>query len=100
MSMVYLLNHKYTPYYKWVHRGISGLPILGNYMFKKIEGIVVSNDYSDKQQLVEEISTAVINELRKQVLSDLTSDFLLDHGPVIHDKITDEELRKRNVWIG
>ncbi len=100
MSMVYLLNRKYTPYYKWVHRGISGLPILGNYIFKKIEGIVVSNDYSDKQQLIEEISTAVINELRTQGLTDSTSDFLLDHGPVIHDKITDEELRKRNVWIG
>jgi hypothetical protein len=100
MSLVYLLNRKYTPYYKWIHRGISGLPILGDYVFKKIEGILGSNDHTEKQQLIEEISKAVIKELRTQDLSDLTSDFLLDHGPVIHDKITDEGLRKRNVWIG
>jgi hypothetical protein len=49
---------------QWVHRGISGLPILGNYVFKKIEGIFGSNDHSEKQQLIEEISAAVINELR------------------------------------
>jgi hypothetical protein len=100
MSMVYLLNRKYTPYYKWVHRGLSGLPILGNYMFNKIEVIVASNDHSEKQQLVEEVCTAVINELRTLGLSDSASEFLLDHGPVIHNKITDKELRKRNVWIG
>jgi len=100
MSIVCLFNRKYTPYYKWVHRGISGLPILGSCISRKITEIVNSNNHDEKQQLIEEISAVVIQELRTQGLSDSTSDFLLDHGPVIHDKITDAELRKRNVWIG
>ena len=29
MSLVYLLNRSYAPYYKWLLRGIAGLPILG-----------------------------------------------------------------------
>ena len=28
-GIVYLLNNKYTPYYKWLHRGLMELPILG-----------------------------------------------------------------------
>ena len=100
MSLVSLLNRRYTPYYKWIHRSILGLPVLGSFIYTKVSQLVDSNDYNEKHQIIEEISAAVINELRTEGLSDSPSDFLLDHGPVIHGKIADEELRKRNVWIG
>ena len=28
MSLVYLLNRRYAPFYKWMHRGLHGLPVL------------------------------------------------------------------------
>jgi hypothetical protein len=50
--------------------------------------------------MIEEISTAIIQRLQEEGLSHSESDFLLDHGPIIQQKIRDENLRKRNVWIG
>ena len=29
MGMIYLLNHRYAPFYKWLHRGIENMEILG-----------------------------------------------------------------------
>ena len=29
ISMVYLINRRYMPYYKWMHRGVLELPFLG-----------------------------------------------------------------------
>jgi len=100
MSIVYLLNCRYTPYYKWIHRGISALPVLGDFMFRKIAAIMDSKDHDRKQHIIEEISASVIQTLRTEGLSNSTSDFLLDHGFVVHEKICDDELRKRNVWLG
>ena len=33
MSLVYLLNRRYSPYYKWLLHGINGLPLLGPFIF-------------------------------------------------------------------
>lgn len=32
MSLVYLLNRRYAPYYKWMHRGMDKLPVLAGIM--------------------------------------------------------------------
>ena len=100
MSLVFLLNRRYTPFYKWIHRGIRELPILGESMHQKIGEMVGTQDYKRRNDIIEEISAAIIEEFKKENLSDSTSDFLLDHGPIIHDKIEDGALRKRNVWVG
>jgi hypothetical protein len=42
----------------------------------------------------------IIAELKAEDLTDSSSTFLLDHGPIIQSKIKDEKLRERNVWIG
>ena len=51
-----------------------------------------------KAQLMESISQLIVEELRKQGLSDSKSDFLLDHGPVIQSKIQDPQIRGIDVW--
>jgi len=53
-----------------------------------------------KAQRIETLSQALINELRRQGLSDHQSDYLPDHGPVVQQFIQDKKLRDRNVWIG
>ena len=30
ISMVFLLNKRYMPYYKWMHRAMYSLPVLGS----------------------------------------------------------------------
>lgn len=100
MSLVYLLNHRYAPYYKWLLRGVNELPLLGAFSFEKISAMVISNNYKQKKMLIDEICAAVIRELQAEGLSASTSTFLADHGPVIHEKIVDPTLRNLDVWIG
>ncbi|OPX37817.1 MAG: hypothetical protein B1H11_05380 [Desulfobacteraceae bacterium 4484_190.1] len=100
MSLVFLLNRCYAPFYKWRHRAVKDLPVLGEFIWKKIDEMVKTHDLKRKNSIIEEISAEVIDEFQKEGLSDSDSDFLLDHGPVIHGKIKNENLRKRNVWVG
>ena len=41
----------------------------------------------------------IISELKRQNLSDAESDFLLEHGPVVQQKIKDEQIKQINVWL-
>lgn len=100
MSLVFLLNRQYAPFYKWRHRAVRSLPILGELLYQKITDLTSTSDYNRKNDIIEEISSEVIKEFHSSGLSGSTSDFLLDHGPVIHQKIKDENLKKRNVWVG
>jgi hypothetical protein len=100
MSLVYLLNRRYAPYYKWLMRGVRDLPLLGDFIFEKISSMVTSSDYEHKRTIMDEICDVVIAQLQAQGLSDLTSRFLVDHGPAIHKKIVDPTLRNLDVWIG
>ncbi len=99
MSLVFLLNRRYMPYYKWNHHALREIPILGEFLHQKIEDMATSHDYETKNDIIKEISAAVIKMFHQEGLSDSASDFLLDHGPVIHGKIRDEHLRQRDVWI-
>jgi len=100
ISLTFLLNKEYTPFYKWMHRAVGRLPVLGGFVHEKLLALVTVNDYEKKNSLIEEVCAAIINEFREQGLSDSPGGFLLDHGPVIQQKIEDPELRKRNVWVG
>lgn len=98
ISLLFLLNKKYEPFYKWKHRAVRSLAILGEFMYSKINEILETDNHKIKISKIELISAEIIKELHKQGLSDSTSDFLLDHCPSIHSKIKDEKLKARNVW--
>ncbi len=100
ISLVFLLNRSYTPYYKWCHRAVRKLPVLGEFIYQKINELVQNHDPTLKNRIIEEIGAGVVKELQNQGLSHSGSNFLLDHGPVIHDKISDDNLRQRDVWAG
>ncbi len=100
MSLVFLLNRRYAPFYKWRHRAVQSLPILGKSIYNKIGLMMTSSDYTKKNGIIEAICAGVIEELRKQGLSSSRSNFLLDHGPIIQSKIVEENLKKRDVWLG
>jgi hypothetical protein len=94
LSLVFLLNRRYAPFYKWRHRAVHQLPILGAFMHQKVSHIAAAHDHKEKLRLIEEMSAAVIEELQRQELSHSRSDFLVDHAFVIREKIKDPELRK------
>ena len=96
--MIYLLNKKYMPFYKWMHKDMQFLPILGKEVHNLLNNLI-SIQNSEKPETAEKICGLIINELKIQGISENKSDFLLDHGPDIQRKISDESLRNSNPWI-
>lgn len=106
ISMVFLLNRQYKPFYKWMHRAVKQLPILGDTVYRLFSELVADCEEElgeririEKNDLIEEVCRLVIEELKRQQLSDSGSDFLLDHGPIVQAKIKDIRIRDMNVWV-
>ena len=100
ISLIFLMNRRYTPFYKWMNKALVALPLLGKEIHEKINLLIQTLDSSLKLEIVEDICSMIIAELEAEGLTDSSSTFLLDHGPIIQNKIKDKELRERNVWIG
>ena len=88
---VFLLNRRYAPYYKWTHRALCELPILGEEVGQQLRSL--STAWFRQEETVEAISATVIRELRRQKLSGSESDFLLDHAVEIQNSIHDPFLQ-------
>lgn len=111
LSMVYLLNKKYAPYYKWMWRGLeraerlprvrelltqiteSG-PDRRSWYREDVQRFRFELNRSDRVvRLIEEISAMVIEELKVQGLTSSTSDYLEEHGYAVMHRIQDEAIR-------
>lgn len=106
ISMVFLLNKQYRPFYKWMHRKLKDLPILGEITWKLCSDLVTAHEtesgymiFERKNNIIEEICQNIIDELKKQNLTHSDSTFLLDHGPEVQSKIQDKRIKDMNVWI-
>ena len=97
ISLIFILNRQYMPFYKWMHRAMQGLPVLGEAVYKLLSDIAIGYGPERKNQLMEEICAGIIDEFRREGLSDSPSSFLLDHAPVIQSKIQDDDLRNTDV---
>lgn len=95
-SMVYLLNKRYMPFYKWAHHGLKYLPVL-SCVYLKLEALYASAGEDEKQVWVEDICRDVINELRVQKLTDQNGDFLLEHCGDILSRIKSGPVEVREI---
>ncbi|RJP94184.1 MAG: DUF4037 domain-containing protein [Desulfobacteraceae bacterium] len=100
MSLIFLLNRKYAPFYKWMHRAVKSLQILGEWTHRAVASLISESEFEEKIKRVEEMCATVIKELIRQGLSDIDSSFMPDHGPTIQNRIVDNALREQNVWVG
>lgn len=96
LSMVYILNRSYSPFYKWAHRGIRNLPILSETydLFAALCRDYSGRDaYRFREEIIEAICVLVKNELVKQQLTDLDDDFLQNHCVGMMQRIRDDSIR-------
>jgi hypothetical protein len=98
LSLVFLLNKIYCPYYKWMHQAVKDLPILGMAINSKITEMIQLTDYNAKIREIENICTMLIETLTLEGLTDSTSDFLIEHAPIIQRKIKNPDLRNHFVF--
>ncbi|MBK5254034.1 MAG: DUF4037 domain-containing protein [Peptostreptococcaceae bacterium] len=96
IHLIFWLNNRYCPYYKWMFRALSELPKL-NYLEKDLLDVLDGND--DKRRLIEEISWEIVLELKKQNLTNSNSVYLEDHAYAVTEGIKDEEIKSMHVMI-
>lgn len=88
MEMVYLLNNRYAPFYKWMHRGLGELERLG-----ELQPLFTMLADTKKPEIIEEICGAVAVELNRQGLTRGTDPFLQVHLNEMMSRISEPEIR-------
>lgn len=100
LSVVFLLNKKYMPYYKWVFREAEKLQELRP-VIKDLNVFVRTKDGEEnvikKQILIESICNEVACILQKKGYSFSTNEFLEVHGQSVMKEIRDERLRTMHI---
>lgn len=100
LKVIFLLNKKYIPYYKWTFRALRELEILGG-LHENLEYLISSGNTADeaekKQKIIEDISAQVVEELRIQSLTKAPSNELEMHAYSVNDKIKDNNIRNLHV---
>lgn len=95
LALVFLLNRRYAPFYKWLHRAARDLPVLGSWIHERVAQVTTADSPQAKVPLMEEIAAGLIEELRRQGLTDSPSSFLLDHAPSVQARISDPAIRRQ-----
>ncbi len=93
MSMVYLLNRTYAPFYKWMHRGMGRLLVLTE--IREILNALVDFPAGDERipQTIEMIVALIIAEMKKQGLTSGEDNYLDHHTDNILKSIPEKESR-------
>ncbi len=100
LHVIFLLNRRYLPYYKWSFRALRELPILSD-LAKPLEYLLSSgNDDGEakrKLETVELVSAAVVEELRRQELTHFAGSALEGHAYAVNGEIIDAEIRNLHI---
>ena len=102
-GMIFLLNRRHMPYYKWMLRSLEELEILGDLRGALDYLLTGENDAAGRQTktgVVEDICAAVIRELKKQGLTQGDWDYLEPHSFQIQATIQRRELRAMHIMEG
>ena len=96
VSMVFLLNFSFAPYYKWMFRAMRRLPVLGNIT----DDLERSFRLDDPCDAIENICQKITDELKNQGLSDSDDSYLEAHAFSVTAKIRSREIRVLHIMEG
>ena len=115
LSLIYLLNRKYMPYYKWAFAGLRTASVFpeGITMLEELQELgtqyaawennedekdvkmapaQILNMNDKKVELIEEFCTDIVKELHKQDLTASEDPFLLAHVPSVLRAVADKTI--------
>lgn len=100
LSVIFLLNKIYMPYYKWSFRALRDLPKLSNEA-KVLENLITTdnstNTAEEKYYAIEGIAADIIDELAAQNITKAICGDLEKHAYSVNDGIIDDELRNLHI---
>ena len=98
--VIFLLNGRYMPYYKWRFRAMRELPLFSEDADLIEYLITTGNDPEtarDKAAVIETIVSEIIDCLMERDLTDAICQDLEKHAYSVNDRITDGELRNMHI---
>ena len=99
-SVLFLLNRRYQPYYKWCFRAMRSLPRL-SILAELLEYLLTTDNedgiYMDKYDVIESISSDIAAELERQNLTGVSAAELEKHAYSVNDSIDDPDLRNMHI---
>lgn len=102
LSMVFLLNRRFMPFYKWAGRLAETLPVLGRETSSTL-ALLARTPWDSRElgmeavESIERLCAETAEELRRQNLCDVRDSWLWQAGPLVQMGVRDPELRARNV---
>lgn len=96
VSAVYLLNRRYMPFYKWMFRGMSELPLLKDTvpLLKELVALPdINENAAHKIDIIERICILIREELNRQEIVYGNDNFLQNHCYQVMHSITDPKIR-------
>lgn len=100
IAVIFLLNQRYLPYYKWQFRALRQLPLLGDEA-ETLELLLTTDNGKTmaqaKQDMMENLASAVITALRDQGLTEAVCGDLEKHAYSVNDHVADPALRNAHI---
>lgn len=103
VEVIFLLNRKHCPYYKWMFRSMRSLEKLSDLAAPLEFLLTADNDKQGrkvKAEIIEDVCLAIANELRAQNLSDAKDSYLEPHGFSVQKRIKAAEIRNLHILVG
>lgn len=103
LSVIYLLNDKYEPFYKWVYKGMRNFRVLSRLENSLVSLTELGNsdvEAAAKIESIEEICQVISKELKNQGFIKEDSCDLQKHALYISNSIKDVALRNMHVLEG
>ena len=100
MSVIFLLNRVYMPYYKWSFKAMSELQFMSG-IKDDLEYLISSSnedgEIENKMDIIESICSDVADELRWQKLSDTVCSDMEKNAYSVNDHVKDNNIRNENI---
>ena len=100
ISVIFLLNRRYQPFYKWRFRAFRELPLSGDLeeafsflLCSGNEGVICER----KEALIDRIISHVVVQLNDQELIGISGQDLEKHAYTVNDRIKDPNLRNSHI---
>ncbi len=102
IAVIFLLNERYLPYYKWQFRALRQLPLLSEEA-ETLELLLTTDNgramAQAKADMMEELSSRIITVLQDQGLSEAVCGDLEKHAYSVNDRIADPALRNAHILL-
>lgn len=97
LHVIFLLNKRYMPYYKWTFRALMELPTLSE-LYPLLEGLLCNN--VDKGSVIEQVCQKITDELISRDMTSYRGTETEGHAYSVNNRIQNEELRNLHIMSG